>query len=58
MINDNTSGMPIYRVGHGYDVHRFGEGDFITLGGIKIPYHHGFIAHSDGDQYIRAVMRY
>jgi len=55
MTNDNTSGLPIYRVGHGYDVHRFGEGDFITLGGIKIPYHHGFIAHSDGDVLIHSL---
>ena len=55
MINDNASVIPIYRVGHGYDVHRFGEGDFITLGGIKIPYHHGFIAHSDGDVLIHSL---
>ena len=55
MINDSTSGIPVYRVGHGYDVHRFGEGDFITLGGIKIPYHHGFIAHSDGDVLIHSL---
>jgi 2-C-methyl-D-erythritol 2,4-cyclodiphosphate synthase len=55
MSNDNTSHVPIYRVGHGYDVHRFGEGDFIILGGIKIPYHHGFIAHSDGDVLIHSL---
>lgn len=55
MTNDNPSGVPIYRVGHGYDVHRFGEGDFIILGGIKIPYHHGFIAHSDGDVLIHSL---
>jgi 2-C-methyl-D-erythritol 2,4-cyclodiphosphate synthase len=55
MTKDNNSGVPIYRVGHGYDVHRFGEGDFITLGGIKIPYHHGFIAHSDGDVLIHSL---
>lgn len=55
MINDNASVIPVYRVGHGYDVHRFGEGDFITLGGIKIPYHHGFIAHSDGDVLIHSL---
>ena len=55
MTNDNTSGIPIYRVGHGYDVHRFGEGDSIMLGGIKIPYHHGFIAHSDGDVLIHSL---
>ncbi len=29
------------RIGHGYDVHRFGEGDFITLGGVRIPHKHG-----------------
>lgn len=55
MTNDNSSNMPIYRIGHGYDVHRFGEGDFIILGGIKIPYHHGFIAHSDGDVLIHSL---
>ena len=37
------------RIGHGYDVHRFGEGDFITLGGVRIPHKHGLVAHSDGD---------
>jgi len=34
---------PPFRIGHGYDVHRFGEGDFIVLGGVKIPHHSGFI---------------
>lgn len=55
MNNDKTSSLPPYRIGHGYDVHRFGEGHFIILGGIKIPYHHGFIAHSDGDVLIHAL---
>jgi 2-C-methyl-D-erythritol 2,4-cyclodiphosphate synthase len=55
MNNDNISSVPAYRVGHGYDVHRFGEGDFIILGGVKIPYHHGFIAHSDGDVLIHSL---
>jgi 2-C-methyl-D-erythritol 2,4-cyclodiphosphate synthase len=54
MSNDTTSPVLPYRIGHGYDVHRFGEGDFIMLGGIKIPYHHGFIAHSDGDVLIHS----
>ena len=44
-----------FRIGHGYDVHRFGEGDHIVLGGMKIPHHHGFIAHSDGDVLIHAL---
>ena len=43
------------RIGHGYDVHRFGDGDHITLGGVKIAHHYGFIAHSDGDVLIHAV---
>ncbi|MFV2005113.1 MAG: 2-C-methyl-D-erythritol 2,4-cyclodiphosphate synthase [Gammaproteobacteria bacterium] len=55
MNQDQTSQQPPYRIGHGYDVHRFGEGDFITLGGIKIPHHHGFIAHSDGDVLIHSL---
>ncbi len=46
---------PVYRVGHGYDVHRFGEGDFIVLGGVKISHNHGFIAHSDGDVLIHSL---
>lgn len=47
--------IPPCRIGHGYDVHRFGEGDSIILGGVKIPYHSGFIAHSDGDVLIHAL---
>jgi len=43
------------RVGHGYDVHRFGEGDYIVLGGVKIPHQHGLVAHSDGDVLIHAL---
>ena len=44
------------RIGHGYDVHRFGEGDFITLGGVRIPHRCGLIAHSDGDVLLRHVL--
>lgn len=43
------------RIGHGYDVHRFGEGDHITLGGVQIPFDFGFIAHSDGDVLLHAI---
>jgi 2-C-methyl-D-erythritol 2,4-cyclodiphosphate synthase len=47
------------RIGHGFDVHKFGEGDFITLGGVQIPYSQGLIAHSDGDvAYTHYVMHY
>lgn len=43
------------RIGHGYDVHRFGDGDFITIGGVRIPHHSGLVAHSDGDVLLHAV---
>ena len=43
------------RIGHGYDVHRFGEGAFVTIGGVQIPYEMGLVAHSDGDVLIHAI---
>lgn len=43
------------RIGHGYDVHAFDAGDFVTLGGMKIPHTHGLKAHSDGDVVLHAV---
>lgn len=43
------------RVGQGYDVHRFCEGEFIILGGVTIPYEKGLEAHSDGDVVLHAL---
>lgn len=43
------------RIGHGYDVHRFGTGDFVTLGGVRIAHTHGVVAHSDGDVLLHAL---
>ena len=43
------------RIGHGYDVHCFAEGDFITLGGVRIPHKLGLLAHSDGDVLLHAL---
>lgn len=43
------------RIGHGFDVHAFGRGEFITLGGVRIPHTHGLIAHSDGDVLLHAL---
>lgn len=43
------------RIGQGYDVHAFIEGDHLVLGGVKIPYTHAFAAHSDGDVLIHAI---
>lgn len=46
--------MP-FRIGHGFDVHKFGEGDSIVLGGVRIPYSQGLVAHSDGDVVLHAL---
>lgn len=43
------------RIGHGIDVHRFGEGDSVTLAGVRIPHTHGLMAHSDGDVALHAL---
>lgn len=43
------------RIGQGFDVHRFCEGDHVMLGGVKIPHHHGVEAHSDGDVMLHAL---
>ncbi len=43
------------RIGHGYDVHRFGDGEFVTLGGVRIPHVKGLVAHSDGDVILHAL---
>jgi len=43
------------RIGHGFDVHRFGAGDHLVLGGVRIPYDQGFVAHSDGDVALHAL---
>lgn len=43
------------RIGHGYDVHRFGPGDHVVLGGVRIEADFGVVAHSDGDVLIHAL---
>lgn len=43
------------RIGHGFDVHAFGPGEYITLGGVRIPHDHGLVAHSDGDVLLHAL---
>jgi 2-C-methyl-D-erythritol 2,4-cyclodiphosphate synthase len=43
------------RIGHGFDVHKFGGAGPIVLAGVKIDFAHGFIAHSDGDVAIHAL---
>ena len=43
------------RIGHGYDVHAFGPGDHVMLGGERISHSRGLIAHSDGDVVLHAL---
>ena len=43
------------RIGQGFDVHAFGEGDAVILGGVEIPHSHGLKAHSDGDVLLHAL---
>ncbi|WP_444677033.1 2-C-methyl-D-erythritol 2,4-cyclodiphosphate synthase [Halomonas sp. E19] len=45
----------MFRIGHGFDVHRFGDGDHLMIGGVAIPFAHGFVAHSDGDVLLHAL---
>ena len=44
------------RIGHGYDAHRFREGDALMLGGVRIPFEKAFLAHSDGDVLVHALI--
>ncbi|HEX7813876.1 2-C-methyl-D-erythritol 2,4-cyclodiphosphate synthase [Dyella sp.] len=43
------------RIGQGFDVHAFGEGQFVMLGGVRVPHTQGIVAHSDGDVVIHAL---
>jgi 2-C-methyl-D-erythritol 4-phosphate cytidylyltransferase/2-C-methyl-D-erythritol 2,4-cyclodiphosphate synthase len=43
------------RTGNGFDVHKFGEGDHVTLCGVEIPHTHGLVGHSDADVAMHTV---
>ncbi|SIT65844.1 2-C-methyl-D-erythritol 2,4-cyclodiphosphate synthase [Ectothiorhodosinus mongolicus] len=43
------------RIGHGYDVHAFTEGNHLVLAGVRVPHDRAFKAHSDGDVLAHAV---
>jgi len=51
----NSHGIPDIRCGDGFDVHKFGPGDFVTLCGIKIPHEQSLIGHSDADVALHAL---
>ncbi len=50
----NTT-VPIFRIGHGYDAHRFAENRRLVLGGVTIPHSHGLAGHSDADVLTHAL---
>lgn len=43
------------RIGNGFDVHAFGDGDHVVLAGVRVPHTRGLLAHSDGDVVIHAL---
>ncbi|MGF1747334.1 2-C-methyl-D-erythritol 2,4-cyclodiphosphate synthase [Vibrio cionasavignyae] len=43
------------RIGHGFDVHKFGGDGPVIIGGVSIPYEQGLLAHSDGDVALHAL---
>jgi 2-C-methyl-D-erythritol 2,4-cyclodiphosphate synthase len=43
------------RIGQGFDAHCFRDGEFVMLGGVKVPHHRGLAAHSDGDVLLHAL---
>lgn len=43
------------KVGSGFDVHAFGPGDSVMLGGVRVPHNAGVVAHSDGDVVLHAL---
>lgn len=45
----------MFRIGQGFDAHRFTKGKDIVIGGVTIPYHKKILAHSDGDVLIHAL---
>lgn len=47
--------MTTIRIGQGFDVHAFGEGDHVMLGGVRVPHVRGVLAHSDGDVVLHAL---
>jgi 2-C-methyl-D-erythritol 2,4-cyclodiphosphate synthase/2-C-methyl-D-erythritol 4-phosphate cytidylyltransferase len=51
----STAQDGVMRIGSGLDVHAFGPGDFVMLGGVRIPHSRGVVAHSDGDVVLHAL---
>ncbi|MDD9330586.1 MAG: 2-C-methyl-D-erythritol 2,4-cyclodiphosphate synthase, partial [Bartonella sp.] len=54
-LQKRTQIFPDIRTGHGYDVHAFEQGDYLTLCGIKIPFKQKLSGHSDADVALHAL---
>jgi 2-C-methyl-D-erythritol 2,4-cyclodiphosphate synthase len=54
LLARGTKAMDL-RTGSGFDVHAFGDGDAVVLGGVKVPWKQGVVAHSDGDVLLHAL---
>lgn len=53
-MSDKPARLP-FRTGQGFDVHAFGDGDHLMLGGVRVPHDRGVLAHSDGDVVLHAL---
>jgi len=51
-----ASALGDIRTGTGYDVHAFGAGDHVMICGVRVPHTKGFLAHSDGDVGLHALV--
>jgi 2-C-methyl-D-erythritol 4-phosphate cytidylyltransferase/2-C-methyl-D-erythritol 2,4-cyclodiphosphate synthase len=54
LLRDSTGGETV-RIGSGFDVHAFGPGDHVVLGGVRMAHEAGLVAHSDGDVVLHAL---
>ena len=46
----------MFRIGHGYDVHKLVGGRKLILGGVEIPFEKGLLGHSDADVLVHSIM--
>ncbi|MCL1634173.1 2-C-methyl-D-erythritol 2,4-cyclodiphosphate synthase [Luteimonas sp. SX5] len=54
-MNPSNPSLPNIRIGQGFDVHAFGDGDHLMVGGVRVPHERGVLAHSDGDVALHAL---
>lgn len=54
-MNPANPAIPNIRIGQGFDVHAFGDGDHLMIGGVRVPHERGVLAHSDGDVVLHAL---